>query len=723
MRIATEANVLEAEGTLSARRSTLKTSRKTFRMVIDGIYSNKVGAIVQEIAANAYDSHLRAKQDRPFFVHCPTALNPEFFIRDYGVGMTDEVMGNVYIVVGESDKDLSDDEVGMWGLGSKTPFAYGDMYHITCYDGETARHYGYGIAEDGIPTLYLMDTQPCDEPRGVRIGFAVESADYQTFEKEIRRVALGHTVAFESNLTLKPRGDLLCAGEDWQCFSEPNPSRTSNWFVRQGCILYPVAAPVETPSDYSKPMTFVLDCPIGTVKVTTSREAIAYEPEVVDYLNSRVKRVLAEMRAAIWERIKDIKSVAEFFEEAKKLRPSFVPDDFVHPATGLKKPSIEAAYPGLFLTICMTDKGRWEFATPNSLAVLPNPIVGNVADMHRGKPAPALFLLDDIDPLLDPSRERSKKPAETPWLSKSEVRRVTRFTRAYLEGRKLSSAQFFCNVDWDKDFLAACFPGVKVTRLTFDDLRKAVPRREAPTVNQTRAPIRGLAFAKGAGEQKPVFEVTAPEDKSGIAWVSSEQYRRQAAGLFKLGKRFELTALYIAAPQAQQQMADAGIPHMRDLIDAKLVKDGMSFSDWYYAKDKLNDYNIRQYITFLRSVLQQSPEAYDKLAAGKGEYSVIAKTSKRLLGTALFSEITDEDRKALDALLVADDGTTAKPDVPKDLKAFDSAVKVISTNAYYNPTCKFVGTLQTGKTADVAGRLVDALLSMQTLIPPSEKFN
>lgn len=713
MRVSTEANVLETAGIISARKSTIKTSRKTFRMVIDGIYSDKIGSIVQEIAANAFDSHLRAKQDRPFFVHSPTALKPEFFVRDFGVGMTDKVMEEVYIVVGESDKDMTDDEVGMWGLGSKSPFAYSDQYFITCYDGETARHYGYGIAEDGVPTLYLMHTEDCDEARGVRVGFAVESKDFELFEKAVQKVAIGHNGTFETNVKLKTIGEEVFSGENWQCFKESSLGAYGNrWFARQGCILYPISGQqVKLPQEsHGASLTYVLDCPIGTVKITTSREAIAYDDEVTAYLASRIEGVVAEIRNAVWEQVKDIESVTLFFQRIKEIKPSFIPDDFEHPLTGLTKPDVATSYPGLFFSSKLADYGRWEFATPGSLPL-------------ATFDAKAIIVVDDISPLLDPSRDRDQAPRAGAWLTKSELRRISRFTRAYLEANKLSGAMFFANVTWDEAFWKACFPQRVAKHITFDELRLAVPRRVVPPKIEQRQPIRGLALAKAAGEQKPVFEIDASNDDGVVTWVSSEQYRRQATALFKVGKKFEIAAIYIAAPGAQALVEEAGIKHMSEVIDAKLSTSGLTFADWYFAKDKLSDYSLGTYLKFLRTLLQHAPKSYDKLAAGKGEYSVIAGAIRRIVTAGVLESLTDDDKKAIDTLLLDDDGKSHKPDLPEDLLVFAPALKAIQDNHYYNPTCKWVSGLgDTIKEPAKLKRLVDALLALQKLIPPSEKF-
>jgi hypothetical protein len=539
MRIAQEVTTLEAGGALSVRRSTMKTTRKTFRMNIDAIYSDKIGAAVRELPANAFDSHRRAKQSRPFYVHCPTLLDPRFWVRDFGVGMSDDTMGDTYIVVGESDKEDTNDEVGMWGLGSKSPFAYTDQYNITCFDGETARHYGYGIAEDGVPALYLMHQEPCSDPQGVQVSYAVESRDFDAFKRAIEKVAMAYDPgSFESNITLPNLGELLLRGDGWCAFDDEGKRLTgSRWYARQGCVLYPITSQeVKRPSDYNTKATYILDCPIGTIRITPSRESIEYTSEVIDYLNARIERVQEETIEAIDEATKDIVSVVEFFKAVTKLKPAYINHNFTHPATGLTSAVLPATFPLTFFEPKFEHE-RWEFAAPGTLALESIP------------KRDAIYLVDDISPLYDPSRAE-----HIGGLSRSEIRRISRFTRAFLEKKDQRSALFIFNAGWTPEFREACFGTTPLTDLKFSELKDAVPTRVAPPKAEMKPPIRGLALAKGAGEQKPVFEID-PAQK-GVAWVSSEQYRRQSANLFRLAKRFDITALYIAAPPVQEKMED-----------------------------------------------------------------------------------------------------------------------------------------------------------------------
>ena len=69
----------------------IRNSAKAFKILSDGLYSNKIRAIVRELSCNAVDSHVAAdKENVPFEVHLPTMLEPWFSVKDFGIGLDND---------------------------------------------------------------------------------------------------------------------------------------------------------------------------------------------------------------------------------------------------------------------------------------------------------------------------------------------------------------------------------------------------------------------------------------------------------------------------------------------------------------------------------------------------------------------------------------------------------------------------------------------------------
>lgn len=161
-------------------------SGKLFNILTDSLYTDQIGAIVRELSTNAIDAHIAAgREEIPFEIHVPDQLEPHFSVTDTGIGMSPEKARNVFCVMGLSDKDESNEMAGMFGLGSKTPFAYCDSFTVYInYEGERTIYRAYKDTR-GHPVLQELATQPTDDRNGVCIDVPVLQSDVSRFRDAI----------------------------------------------------------------------------------------------------------------------------------------------------------------------------------------------------------------------------------------------------------------------------------------------------------------------------------------------------------------------------------------------------------------------------------------------------------------------------------------------------------------------------------------------------------
>jgi len=160
----------------------IKSSAKAFKILSDNLYSDKIKAVVREISVNAVDAHRAANiPNRPIKVDIiKDPIAPLFIVRDYGKGLSEEQMYNLYTVYFLSDKDQSNDFTGMLGLGSKAPFAYTNKFFITSYHENKKTKYLAFIDEGGIPRLDKLKEQSTDET-GLKVEVPIRNGDYFSF--------------------------------------------------------------------------------------------------------------------------------------------------------------------------------------------------------------------------------------------------------------------------------------------------------------------------------------------------------------------------------------------------------------------------------------------------------------------------------------------------------------------------------------------------------------
>jgi anti-sigma regulatory factor (Ser/Thr protein kinase) len=146
------------------------------------LYSNPIKIVVQEILSNARDAHREAgKEDVPIQVTLPTAMNPNFEVKDFGVGITPERMSNVFLQYGMSTKRDDNVQTGGFGLGAKSPFSYTDSFVIESVTEKTKRIYVAYIDETSVGKMSLLSSEPTEESNGVTIKIPVKESDFYSF--------------------------------------------------------------------------------------------------------------------------------------------------------------------------------------------------------------------------------------------------------------------------------------------------------------------------------------------------------------------------------------------------------------------------------------------------------------------------------------------------------------------------------------------------------------
>jgi len=302
-------NVVQNEAVLSNVGSvtsfSIKATAKSFRILSDGLYANKVRAIIRELSCNAYDSHVAAgKINTPFDVHLPNALEPFFSIRDYGTGLSHEQVTNIFTTFFESTKTDSNDYVGALGLGSKSPFSYTDNFTVTAIKDGRKGIYTAFINEQGVPSIALMMEEQTTDPAGVEVRFAVDNRyDFDKFRQEARYVY--------EYFKLRP---VISGNADFG-FKDPTYKEKDiipgvhhagdgyNSYAIMGNIKYPIEVPNADKSlgglHGLLSCGLVMEFAIGELDFQASREGLSYIPETINAIKNKLEALNAQLAVHI----------------------------------------------------------------------------------------------------------------------------------------------------------------------------------------------------------------------------------------------------------------------------------------------------------------------------------------------------------------------------------------------------------------------------------------
>ncbi|WP_434854437.1 ATP-binding protein [Bradyrhizobium sp. HKCCYLS1011] len=261
-----------------------------FYAQISGLAKDKIGYPIRELSTNAWDV-----SRGNFEVHLPTGLNPVFRVRDYGPGMPPDDMKNVYARLYASTKRKDNEQVGGWGLGSKSPFAYligadgAGSYNVTSYHGGMMRAYVLSLASDGKPKMRLLAEMPSNEPPGMDVSFPVRREDVHSFNSRAHQILW----SFNPRPKISPapqwkEAEASSSGDGWTWYKDETVP-FSGPQVRMGCVMYPIdLRQIETTGFLHHDDTVLFDAPIGSLKVTLSREELAYDENTKATLKSLV---------------------------------------------------------------------------------------------------------------------------------------------------------------------------------------------------------------------------------------------------------------------------------------------------------------------------------------------------------------------------------------------------------------------------------------------------
>ncbi len=289
---------------------------KAFRTLFDTLYQDKIGSIVREVSCNAYDAHVFAgKGDVPFEIHLPSVMEPYFSVKDYGIGMDEDTICDVFTIMFASTKDNSNIGVGGFGLGSKTPFAYTDNFTVVSIKDGIRSSYTMYIAQDGTPGYVKLSDESVSESNGVEIIIPVNDVkDRHAFAD-----AIVNQLHFFPLRPVIKGGDF---GINWMV--EPDDSKASLIYnnikffnsktledagYRRGCfaVIGPVGYELNFTilnnklPHHSAIISWLYDqnirihFNIGEVSVTPSRETMSYDPMTVAAFDNRFNGLIDEL--------------------------------------------------------------------------------------------------------------------------------------------------------------------------------------------------------------------------------------------------------------------------------------------------------------------------------------------------------------------------------------------------------------------------------------------
>lgn len=302
----------------------MKSSRKAFQILSD-LYSDKPLAIVRELGCNATDSMVMAgKKDQPFHIHLPNTLEPWMTIQDFGTGITDENIYNIYATYFESTKTNSNEQIGCLGLGSKSPFCYTDNFSVTSITDGVKRIYNAFFGADGCPTIALMSTSDTSEANGIAIQIPIKPNDFYSFTEAVKK-----SFRFFDRKPTISGGSIdwtmekpMFEGVGWRSYDKFGYGES---FAIMGGVTYPIEIH-KVDSKYHDMLRkggLVMYFKMGEVDFTPSRESLSYCDQTIASLNSKLEYIKNDFQKRVEEMLKEKDNILDALRMMNSLHNKF----------------------------------------------------------------------------------------------------------------------------------------------------------------------------------------------------------------------------------------------------------------------------------------------------------------------------------------------------------------------------------------------------------------
>ena len=316
MKIVEKVNDIETSINQS-KSFTIKASPKAFKILSSGLYSNKIRAIIRELSCNAYDAHIAANNPEPFIVHLPSLLDENFYVQDFGTGLSEEDIMSLYTTYFESNKTNSNDFVGALGLGSKSPFSYTDSFIVESRFENKKTTYLVYINEEDLPSISKLEEVETDEHSGLTIKFSIKPEDINAFTDESIKVLSAFEkqpklIGANGNIQLHAPIEFNDKGYFIESMYGYNESRV---YAYMGNILYPIQLDKLELDDifinFIANQCLIIKFNIGDLDITPSREQLSYIKTTIKILRERIIQTVNDIIEDIVNNINSSENMLE----------------------------------------------------------------------------------------------------------------------------------------------------------------------------------------------------------------------------------------------------------------------------------------------------------------------------------------------------------------------------------------------------------------------------
>ena len=293
-----------------------------FKMATENLYSNPIGSIVREITSNVYDANVESNSTEPLIIKFERNIEDDtkyIIFKDNGLGMSPDRIETIYMSLFNSTKRDNDDEIGGWGLGSKTPLSYQDLFYITTvYENVEYQYMLYKT--DTLPMLNKLSENPTTKKSGTEIKVEINKNDEYKFHLEFKQqLSYFDNVFIDTNNNWSYYHNNNYEIIEGKTFKYKNTERPyEQLHICLGQVTYKIdwKALKRKPIDVGLALKF----DIGDLPVVISREDIRYTEKSIETINKKIDDMLIELTVMYQNQSEPITNFKDYYLKKGKIR-------------------------------------------------------------------------------------------------------------------------------------------------------------------------------------------------------------------------------------------------------------------------------------------------------------------------------------------------------------------------------------------------------------------
>ncbi len=318
------ATIVQNVGTLEPVHDTIdmgidKANIEHILMLLTDLYSNKYEALCREYATNGFDAHQMIGQKRPIEITLPDAWSPFLVVRDFGPGMSFDLMTRTYSQYGSSTKRDENVSTGMFGIGGKSALTYNNSFTVTSF------HNGERIIVEvsragSKATMKVLDRRNSSEPNGVEVRIPVKPGDQREFSQAAR-----HFFSFWKEGTVLVNGNYPDRiSLDHVVGNVYTSNDVTQDYVVMGNVPYAVGKRLYRASrPYNSSFNIIAFVNVGDVDIPPARETLQFTPKTDAVCDQIEADFTAHIRKMIVSQIDAAPNHSKAYAVAESLRAKY----------------------------------------------------------------------------------------------------------------------------------------------------------------------------------------------------------------------------------------------------------------------------------------------------------------------------------------------------------------------------------------------------------------